>query len=456
MKQAIIAILILFLSYNHNSFAEENSEDGLDVSGNKIQVKRKKGEKDIVLFAEIKTGNSIYTENIKMIAQNILQETAKLIQKKQNVLPIVQNKLENFEIPTHIKNFEEIQGRGIDYIVTGVINPSETQNGTMYNYQFFIWDIYEKQNILAEEVFFSEEDLPAFTIKFASRIYEFITGEYSFFSGKLLYTVTEREGVSPFKRVVLSKKENGFIDATIFTNGKHITFNPRSCGNEIMYSIQTKEEGINIIILNRLTRDTQMVKFPKPGKQALFSPNFSSDCKKIVFSKIEATGTSIFLFDRHAKEIMQLTRTKGVINTSAVFSPLNDKIFFVSDRTGRPKIWEMEQNGGNQKQITFSEGQHFAPHVSGEGRYIAFVTINAGKFHLQVLDFKSKKESTIYSAFLIEDPTWTPTGKTIVFSMKKHANDKSRIYTISANGGEPEELEALKGFLNEPRWINEL
>ena len=456
MKQVIIAILILFLSCNSMSFAEEASEDGLDVSDNKVQVKRKKGEKDIIFFALTKTNYAADKEKIEIISTNILQETATLIQKKQNVLPVLQNKLERFEIPTYIQNFEEMRGRGIDYIVTGVINQSATRNGMMYHYQFFIWDIYEKQNILAEEVFLSEEDLSTFPVKFASRIYEFITGEYSFFSGQLLYTVTEREGVAPFKRVVLSKKENGFIDATIFTNGKHITFNPRICKNEIMYSIQTKEEGMNIIILNRLTRDTQTIKFPTKGKQSLFSPNFSSDCKKIVFSKIEATGTSIFLFERHQREIMQLTRVKNVINTSAVFSPSNDKIFFVSDRTGRPKIWEMGEDGGNQKQLTFSEGQHFAPHVSGDGRYIAFVSINAGKFHLQVFDFKSKKESTIYSAFLIEDPTWTPTGKTIVFSMKKHANDKSRIYTISANGGEPEELEALKGFLNEPRWISEL
>lgn len=456
MNRIVIAILILFFSYFCKSFGEETSEDSLNISDNKIQVKRKAGEKDIILFANIKTGNNMNTENVQTIAQNILQETEKLIQKKQNVLPVLQSKLEGFEIPTRIQNFEEMRGRGIDYIVTGIMNQSETSRGTMYNYQFFIWDIYEKQNILAEEVFLSEQDLPTFPIKFASKIYEFITGEYSFFSGKLLYTTTEREGVSPFKRIILSKKDNGFINATIFTNGKNITFNPRSCGSEIMYSVQTKEEGININILNRLNNVTEIIKFPKHGKQSLFSPNFSSDCKKIIFSRIEETATNILLFDRHKKEIMQLTRTKNAINTSAVFSPSNDKIFFISDRAGKPRVWEMDQNGGNQKQITFSEGQHFAPHVSGDGKYLAFVNINSGKFHLQVLDFKSKKENTIYSAFLIEDPTWTPTGKTIVFSMKKHANDKSRIYTISANGGEPEELEALKGFLNEPKWINEL
>jgi TolB protein len=456
MNRIIIAILILLFSYFCKSFGEEASEDNLNISDNKIQVKRKAGEKDIILFADTKTHNTINKEEVQTVAQNILQETEKLIQTKQNVLPISQSKLGGFEIPIHIKNFEEMRGRGIDYIVTGIMNQSETSRGTIYNYQFFIWDIYEKQNILAEEVFISEEDLTTFPIKFASRIYEFITGEYSFFSGKLLYTTTEREGVSPFKRIVLSKKDNGFINATIFTNGKNITFNPRSCGNEIMYSVQTKEEGINIIILNRISRDTQTIKLPKSGKQSLFSPNFSSDCKKIIFSGIEETATNIFLFDRHKKEIMQLTRTKNAINTSATFSPSDDKIFFISDRAGRPRVWEMDQNGGNQRQITFSEGQHFAPHVSGEGRYISFVNINSGKFHLKVFDLKTKKENTIYSAFLIEDPTWTPTGKTIVFSMKKHANDKSRIYTISANGGEPEELEALKGFLNEPKWINEL
>ena len=58
---------------------------------------------------------------------------------------------------------------------------------------------------------------------------------------------------------------------------------------------------------------------------------------------------------------------------SPAYNPHLDKLAFVSDRTGRPEIWQANLDGSGQRQLTFFEGGAYVPTWSPDGSAVAFV-----------------------------------------------------------------------------------
>ena len=417
----------------------------------KIEVTRKLEDRDNILLARFQVEGFESTE----MASYIRVELAKLLDLRPNVRTLLAENVSGLEVPEIITDYAKFRNRNITYIITGKL----TFDQGIFTLKLRVWDVFENKKILEKEFHFLAEERKEFSLKLTTQVYEFLTGEFGFFYGKLLYTVTQRPGVLPFKKVVLSHVEETKIKATAFTSGEDITFNPRYCkaGNEIFYIVQPRKEGATIFNSNRITGKVEKFTIQEFSKdrRPIFSPAISKDCKKIIFSSSEGGGTNIYSLDRATGELSKLTTTPNAINTSPVFFGDDKKLIFVSDRTGKPKIWEMNVDGTAQKQVLNGEGSYYSPSVSADGKKIAFVRVKAGTFYLGIANLDGTKEENIYSAFLIENPSWAPIGKTILFTSKRTANEKSRIYAVSLNGREPEELPALSGTLNEPVWVDE-
>jgi TolB protein len=225
----------------------------------------------------------------------------------------------------------------------------------------------------------------------------------------------------------------------------------------VFFTSQKPKKAAEIMIANRVSGVVERLIIPEFENQRkiLFSPTISKDCTKIAFSVSENGSTNIYIFNRNTEKLTMLTNTKNTINTAPFFFNNDKKIIFVSDRQGKANIWEMKIDGSEQKRISQGDGAYYSPSVSSDGKKIAFVKVKSGVFSLGIANTDGSKEDLIHSAFLIENPIWAPIGKTIIFSMKPSSKEKSRVYAISFNGRKPEELPALKGSLNEPKWVDE-
>jgi TolB protein len=440
---------------------EETTANVLNVEENKVQVKRQKKEKDMVLIAKIHS----FTAEEKALGSSVMFRVKNLLSQTKYLVSILENEIEGLKIPLVIKDFEDFKARNIDYIITGTFKVVNSDIGKpKLILTLFVWDVYEKANILEHEFVSYSDELPEFTKELATQIYEFITGEYAFLYGKLMYTWKPVGAINPFKKVVLSKEENGSVTAKIFTDGKNITFNPRYCKyeHEVLYVMQTPKYGTQLYIVNRLNGKTMTLYIPfnnastvNSSRKIIFSPEYSKDCKRILFSVAERGSTNIYLYNLNDYSVKKLTGTK-FIETSAKFFDDDKKIIFVSDRSGRPKIWIMNSDGTKPYEIKGDSGSlYFAPIVSFDGKKIAFAKSKSRRFHLGIMNIDGSDEKILYSGFLIENPRFTPIGKTILFSMRKYSNSKSRIYSISPTSLELEEMPALIGNLNEPLWVDE-
>lgn len=427
----------------------------LEFNENKIEVKRLKGERDSILIADFYSKK----EDSKALTKDFLIKFKTLLDKKKNIYPLMQADIGIKDFPLKPSNFEELKENGIDYIITGTL---DVVDESKIKIKVFIWDTYEKSGILAHEFETSVLFLDKFLAQFATQIYEFITGDFGFFYGKLLYTakLTENGKMMHFKKVISSQEVEDKIQATAYTDAKNITFNPRYCkpSNEIMYVSQKRGRPSQIFILNRDTGEREALHIPELQKvfAGIFSPSFSSSCREILFSASFSGSTNIYSFNRDNFVLTKLTYDKKYINTSPSFFNGDKKIIFVSDRIGgRPKIFTMNVDGTDQKQITVDSGSYFSPSVSSDDKKIVAVKVYEAKFRLVTLDITGENEREILSGFLIENPVWTPIGKTILFSMKHKRTSSSRIFSASSNSREVVEMPALRGELEEPIWIDE-
>jgi TolB protein len=114
------------------------------------------------------------------------------------------------------------------------------------------------------------------------------------------------------------------------------------------------------------------------GAQSSFFHAWSADSWTIAFTRGSASKADIFTIAAAGGAESRLTR--DALNDGPDFSPDAAYIYFDSSRSGTTQIWRMHVDGSQPEQITDDEYQNSSPHVSPDGRHLAFLSqpANAG------------------------------------------------------------------------------
>lgn len=73
----------------------------------------------------------------------------------------------------------------------------------------------------------------------------------------------------------------------------------------------------------------------------------------------------------------QLTDLPG-LDDGPEYSPCGEYIWFNSTRSGLMQVWRMGKDGSNPTQMTFDESNNWFPHVSPDGKLVAFISYKKG------------------------------------------------------------------------------
>ncbi|KPJ64129.1 hypothetical protein AMK68_02280 [candidate division KD3-62 bacterium DG_56] len=111
-------------------------------------------------------------------------------------------------------------------------------------------------------------------------------------------------------------------------------------------------------------------------------------------------------------------------------SPANDRlpcwsqngrrVVFVSDRSGIDRIWSMNIDGTEPRQLTFGPGRDSYPVMSPGGQFLAYASDRFGSWDLFIRDLSRPtapdQRLTFWNDSDEIEPSWSPVGNELAFS----------------------------------------
>jgi TolB protein len=126
---------------------------------------------------------------------------------------------------------------------------------------------------------------------------------------------------------------------------------------------------------------------------------------------------------------LQLTNLKGHVD-GPEFSPDGKYIYYNGSQTGTMQLWRMKPDGTNPEQLTFDDYNNWFPHISPDGKWIAFISFPIQidpdshpankKVMLRIMPLSGIGAPRVIAHLYggqgtINVPSWSPNSKMIAF-----------------------------------------
>jgi TolB protein len=152
--------------------------------------------------------------------------------------------------------------------------------------------------------------------------------------------------------------------------------------------------------------------------------------KEVAFvGQRDGKNYDIYKISVNGGEEIKLTSNVGSHADGPEYSPDGKYIYYNANPTGTMQIWRMKPDGASKEQITFDEYNDWFPHISPDGKWIAFISfppdINPNdhpsykRVMLRLMPYAGGAPKVIAYLYggqgTINVPSWSPDSKFIAF-----------------------------------------
>jgi Tol biopolymer transport system component/DNA-binding winged helix-turn-helix (wHTH) protein len=116
----------------------------------------------------------------------------------------------------------------------------------------------------------------------------------------------------------------------------------------------------------------------------------------------------------------------------------NGRIVYTLPAGAEQNLWVVDPKGGNPEQLTSHAGVNRQPAVAPDGRYIVFVSDRSGRQRLWRIDADGSHPRELTHGSADREPSFSPDGKWVVFSSS--VAGRGFIFRVGIDGGEPVRL----------------
>ncbi|MEM8788874.1 MAG: Tol-Pal system beta propeller repeat protein TolB [Pseudomonadota bacterium] len=332
-----------------------------------------------------------------------------------------------------------------DALVTGSV--ASTSDGRIV-VKFRLHDVFAQGELGAGQQFVgTPNDWRRMAHKVSDTIYERLTGERGYFDTKIVFV--SEQGPKNNRRKRLAVMDQDGANVQFLTPDTTIVFSPRWSPDNSRIVYTSFETGVPTVFL----LDTRTLQKRPVSSVGGFTsaPRFSADGQRIIFAAGDSGNSDIYVADVASGRAQRMTDT-AAIETEPSFSPDGRWIVFESDRSGSQQLYVMPSTGGEARRISQGRGRYGTPVWSPRGDRIAFTKINSGRFHIGVMAPDGSAERELTTSFLDESPTWAPNGRVIAFHRESAGETGApAIYTVDLSGRTLRRLPTPAGA-SDPSW----
>ena len=344
-------------------------------------------------------------------------------------------------------NFEIMEEKRYSYL----INYNLERNGGNITISYVLYDGLFQNSILTSSFTAPAREIQRLTANIAHDVFTRITGEFGFFIGRAFYT--ERSINTGFQ-VVYSQ---GYNQRRMqHTDERTMVTSPTYCeGGRKIYLSERQKYTMSISETDSRTGAKSFINSIADGigEKNLSSPEIASDCSKLLFVAFESGGSSIYMHNLKTKNTTQILKD-GSLNTRPIFSNNNaNLIYYISNKIGSTKIFKKYTSSQSGTMVSRGLGSYIYLSLSPDETKIAFVKVFGGKFYLGVMKANGSGETLLKEGYIIEAPSWTPSGTNVVASFQLDRAGTRKIYSVSTITGFAYPLKISQGNIVQANWL---
>lgn len=329
-----------------------------------------------------------------------------------------------------------------EIVVVGKVTP--TSDGQM-RVTFQVMDVPRREQLLGFTLASPVSDLRTTAHYISDVIYESLIGEPGIFSTRIAYVSADPNDQDRFSLVVADA--DGANQREVINAAAPIMSPAWSPDGREMAYVVFEDGGSAIYVQTLATGQRRQVSARKGVNGA---PAFSPDGQKLALTLSDVNGNlDIFVADLRSNSLTRITKHPA-IDTEATWSADGDSIYFNSDRSGGPQVYQVSSGGGPAVRLTFEGNYNARPRVSPDGDRLAVVHIDNGKYRIATVQPRSGNVFVLSKGQLDESPSFAPNGSTLIYATRE--GDRGVLATVSTDGLVRQRLDSRGRDVREPVW----